>query len=192
MIIIETERLLIRDNIKSDLYDLYELTTNNIDMRYMKSTKIDSLREAKENLKKSIKESKKKCRKKYFFAITDKKQKYYIGAIGYTVEVINEKKEKVVELGYFIKNKYWNKGYVTEAGKAVIDFAFNKDNVIKIEASCLKINKASEKVMIKLGMKKEGELRNHQYHEAEWKDRVLYGLLKEDNIIDMNGLDNNH
>jgi ribosomal-protein-alanine N-acetyltransferase len=44
----------------------------------------------------------------------------------------------------------------------------------------LKENNNSEKVMIKLGMKKEGELRKHQYHEGKWKDRLLYGLIKEE------------
>ncbi|MDR2906065.1 MAG: GNAT family N-acetyltransferase, partial [Helicobacteraceae bacterium] len=174
MIYLQTDRLIIRDNREDDLQGLYELTIDEENMRFMKSTKINSYEEAIEHLKASIDESKKIDRKKYYFAIINKKTNEYIGAIGYDV-LDNRNNERIVELGYFIKKEYWGNGFVVEAGKKVINYAFYEDNVIKIEASCLKENNNSEKVMIKLGMKKEGELRKHQYHEGKWKDRLLYG-----------------
>jgi len=164
MIYLETERLVIRDNIADDLQGLYELTIDDENMRFMKSTKINSYQEAVEHLDVSINESKKTDRKKYYFAIINRKTNEYIGAIGYDV-LDNRNNEKIAELGYFIKKEFWGNGYVVEAGKKVIDYAFNENNVIKIEAGCLKENVNSEKVMIKLGMKKEGELKKHQYHE---------------------------
>ena len=179
MIVIETERLAIRDNIKKDLKDLYELTSDPVAMRFMKSTKIGSMSEAKKNLRISIKESKKKNREKYYFAMVNRSTNEYIGAIGYNVEAVYPQ-GKLVELGYFIKQQYWQMGYTTEAGSAVIRFAFENDNVIKISAACLKENCASENTMIKLGLRKEGELNNYQFHENIWKTRVFYGLLKED------------
>ncbi|MBN2434988.1 MAG: GNAT family N-acetyltransferase [Spirochaetes bacterium] len=179
VVAIQTERLIIRDNIKKDLNDLYELTSDPVAMRFMKSTKIESMCEAKENLKQSINESKKMNREKYYFAMVNKNSDEYIGAIGYTVEAVYPQ-GKLVELGYFIKQKYWRMGYTTEAGSAVIKYAFEKDNVIKVIAACLKENSASENTMIKLGLQKEGELVNHQFHENIWKTRVFYGLLKED------------
>jgi len=60
MVTLETERLIIRDNIPGDLHDLYELTTDEHSMRFMKSTKIETRKEAKKNLKISIRESKRK------------------------------------------------------------------------------------------------------------------------------------
>jgi ribosomal-protein-alanine N-acetyltransferase len=179
MIELTTDRLIIRDNMDSDLQGLYELTSNPFEMRYMRSTKIESYEEAVKNLNESIEESKKQNRTKYYFAIVDKKNNTYIGAIGYVVEATTPR-GKLVDLGYFIKREYWNKGIVTEAGRKVVEYAFIRDDVYKIEAGCLKENPASEKVMKKLGMKKEGELRTHQYHENEWKDRILYGLIKEE------------
>ncbi len=179
MIKLETERLIIRDNIESDLQELYKLTSSSLEMKYMRSTKIETLEEAVENLRESIEESKKEKRTKYYFAIISKENGDYIGAIGYAVEETSPN-GKLVDLGYFIKHEYWNKGIVTEAGKRLIEYAFMEDNVSKIEAGCLMINEKSENVMIKLGMKKEGELRKHQYHENEWKDRLLYGILYEE------------
>ncbi|HRX16725.1 MAG TPA: GNAT family protein [Spirochaetota bacterium] len=179
MVTIQTERLIIRDNLKKDLNDLYALTSDPVAMRFMKSTKIESISEAKKNLKQSINESKKKNREKYYFAMINRSTNEYIGAIGYIVEAVYPQ-GKLVELGYFIKQQYWRMGYTTEAGSAVIKFAFENDNVIKIVAACLKENCASENTMIKLGFRKEGELNNYQFHENIWKTRVFYGLLKED------------
>lgn len=99
MITLETERLIIRDNIPGDLNDLYELTTDEHAMRFMKSTKITTRKEAKKNLNISIRESKRKDRIKYYFAIIDKVTEEYIGAIGYVVETNDDSVGKVVELG---------------------------------------------------------------------------------------------
>lgn len=180
MIRIETDCLIIRDNIKTDLKDLYELTSNTQAMRFMKSTKIETRKEAKRNLKISIRESKLKDRVKYYFAIIEKLSEEYVGAIGYVVDTKSNNSDKVVELGYFIKERFWNKGYVTEAGKVVMRFAFEEDDVEKLEASCLEENRASEKIMIKLGMKQEGLLKKHQLHEGQLKNRLLYGITKEE------------
>ena len=180
MVTLETERLIIRDNIPGDLHDLYELTTDEHAMRFMKSTRIETRKEPKKNLKISIRESKRKTRTQYYFAIIDRTTEEYIGAIGYVVGTNGDSVGKVVELGYFIKEKHWNRGYVTEAGQAVMRFAFESDTVQIIEASCLEENRASEKIMIKLGLKKEGLLLKHQLHEGQLKNRLLYGITREE------------
>ncbi len=46
MVTLETERLIVRDNIPGDLHDLYELTTDEHAMRFMKSTKIETRKES--------------------------------------------------------------------------------------------------------------------------------------------------
>ena len=94
----------------------------------------------------------------------------YIGEIGYTVN-----KEtplgKIIGLGYALKEKFWGKGFATEATKKMIEFAFEKDNVYRISAGCLKDNIGSEKVMVKCGMIKEAEFKEHTFHENIMKDR---------------------
>ena len=179
MIVLESDRLIIRDNIPSDLQDHFKLISDEINMKYLPEIKVSTLYGAKKNLKESIRESKKENRTKYFFGIVEKRTHCLIGSIGYTVES-TIKEQKRVNLGYFLKKEYWGKGYTTEACREIIKFAFTKDNVIKIETGCLKENYASEKVMIKSGMIKEGTLVKHQIHENTWKDRVVYGITKEE------------
>jgi ribosomal-protein-alanine N-acetyltransferase len=65
----------------------------------------------------------------------------YIGEIGYTVKK-NRPFGKIVDLGYFTKEKYWHKGYTTEAVKRIIEYAFKENHVYKITTGCLKDRRA--------------------------------------------------
>lgn len=179
MISIETDRLIIRDHIEKDIYPLHKLLSNDKAMYYLPELKTNSLDESKLNLYEAIKESNLENRTKYFFAITDKENNEYIGEIGYTI-IIDCSGGKVVNLGYFILQNFWGKGIVTEAAKAVINFAFTQGDVIKVETGCIKNNIGSEKVMKKIGMIKEAEYKNHILLHSVLYDRVEYRLLKEE------------
>jgi ribosomal-protein-alanine N-acetyltransferase len=179
MVQLYTERLIIRDHVLDDLTEHHELLSDEKSMRYLPEIKTKNLNESKANLLKSIEEAGSKDRKLYFFRIENKNTKEYIGEIGYTAT-----KEtpfgKIVDMGYFIKEKHWGKGYTTEALKRVIEYAFEDDNVYRISTGCIKENKGSEKVMIKSGMIKEAEYKEYQLHENKLKDRVEYILLKHE------------
>jgi ribosomal-protein-alanine N-acetyltransferase len=179
MIQIYTERLIIRDHVLNDLAEHHELLSNEIAMRYLPDIKTKNREESKENLIKSIEESKLKNRKFYFFRIENKDTKEYIGEIGYSVTQ-ETPFGKIVNMGYFTKEKHWGRGYTTEALKKVIEYAFEMDNVYRISTGCIKENKGSEKVMIKCGMIKEAEHKEYQLHENKLKDRVEYRLLKHE------------
>jgi RimJ/RimL family protein N-acetyltransferase len=56
------------------------------------------------------------------------------------------------ELGYWIGEPYWGKGYCTEAAKKLIEFSFQKLSLEKIVAEHLTKNPASGRVMKKIGM----------------------------------------
>jgi ribosomal-protein-alanine N-acetyltransferase len=179
MINLFTERLIIRDHRIEDLIDYHQLLSDEISMRYLPQIKTTTLEESKNDLLKSINEINSENRKLYFFQIENKHTKEYIGEIGYTIEQ-ETPVGKIVDLGYCIKAKYWNKGYTTEALKRIIDFAFLENNVYRIITGCLKENRGSERVMQKCGMIKEGEFKEYQLHENTLKDRVVYRLLKNE------------
>jgi ribosomal-protein-alanine N-acetyltransferase len=148
-------------------------------MRYLPDIKTKNLNESKENLIDAIREADSKDRKLYFFRIEKKKTKEYIGEIGYTVTQ-ETPFGKIAGTGYFIKEKYWGKGYTTEALKRIIEYAFEDNDVYRISTGCIKENKGSEKVMIKCGMIKEAEFKEYQLHENQLKDRVEYRLIKHE------------
>ena len=60
--------------------------------------------------------------------------------------------DHVFEIGWTIRRDMRGKGYATEAAKALMDHAFEDLDAEKVQAHCDSRNRASEKVMIKLGM----------------------------------------
>lgn len=178
----ETPRLIIRDHIGSDLEDLETLIGNKDNMMYIMDLYAKDKNAVMENLNTAMDAIAKPNRDKFFFAIVEKASGSYVGEIGFTLL-----DEGLAELGYFIKQPFWNLGIVTEAGKAVLEFAFCELGLHKMVTGCVKENGGSERVMIKLGFSKEGELKAHQLVQGEWKDRVIYGYLKNDYLIQHRG-----
>ncbi len=69
------------------------------------------------------------------------------------------------QLGYWIGEPFWNKGFATEAVGALLAFGFEQVNLQKVLASTYENNLASEKVMLKNGMKQIGVSRSMLHFE---------------------------
>lgn len=110
----------------------------------------------------------------FTFAIRLKTTHEFIGGIGLK---INKRFDRA-ELGYWIGEPFWNKGYVTEAVGAVLEFGFRTLELNKIYAQFLIENPASGKVMIKNGMIKEGELKDHSKKGNQYRSVMQYRLTK--------------
>ena len=82
------------------------------------------------------------------------------------------------ELGYWIANGFWNQGYATEAGHAIVDYGFAQCALHKIKATYLARNPASGRVMEKLGLVPEGLLRDHVLKWDRFEDIVICGLIR--------------
>src|SRR6185369_3603543 len=87
------------------------------------------------------------------YAICLKKSAQLIGMI----EMRNQGHK--IELGYVLAKAHWGKEYVPEAIKPLIEWAFKQKNVFRVWAICDTDNKASVRVLEKVGMKYEGLLR---------------------------------
>ena len=99
-----------------------------------------------------------------------------IGAIGLTID----KRFNRAELGYWVAKEYWNQGYCTEASKVILKYGFHELGLHRIIATHIIRNPASGKVMEKIGMKKEGILREHVIKWDKYEDVVSYGILKKE------------
>ena len=73
-------------------------------------------------------------------------------------------------------------GYGTEALGALLNFAFNKLKLRRVEAGVFFGNPASGKLLEKFGAKQEGLRRKSNRCKADGKikDEIIYGLLKEE------------
>ena len=88
-----------------------------------------------------------KSRTAVIYAVTDINSKRLLGTVSF-VGI----KDSEAELGYWIGEPYWKKGYCTEATKALVEFAFTNLGIVKIVAKHLSSNPASGRVMEKIGM----------------------------------------
>ena len=78
--------------------------------------------------------------------------------IGFVMLKLNAEDALKAELGYNIHYKYWNMGIATEACKVLIDYGFNTQRLKQITAVIVPENVASEKVLIKAGLHKTGDI----------------------------------
>ena len=84
------------------------------------------------------------------------------------------------ELGYAMNRAHWGHGYVTEALEAAMEYAFGALNLNRIEADIDPRNDVSEKVLRRLGFKKEGFMPERWIVKGEVCDTTYFGLLKRD------------
>ncbi|MDE3001585.1 MAG: GNAT family protein [Gemmatimonadota bacterium] len=86
---------------------------------------------------------------------------------------------RVGTIGYSIARVLWGRGLVTEAAGAVIDASFAADpDLNRIQATTHEQNAGSLRVMEKLGMVREGLLRQDQYLRGKFRNTVWCGLLR--------------
>jgi RimJ/RimL family protein N-acetyltransferase len=84
------------------------------------------------------------------------------------------------ELGYWIGVPWWGRGYATEAARALVRYGFDELGLHKIHAHYLTRNPASGKVLERIGMQREGLLREEVRKWGRFEDVVVCGLLRGD------------
>jgi len=84
------------------------------------------------------------------------------------------------ELGYFIGEKYWNRGIMTEAIKQMVAYAFaNFSQLWKIYATPFDFNVASHKVLLKAGFEREAILKQAAIKNGKIIDLYYYSIIKQ-------------
>jgi ribosomal-protein-alanine N-acetyltransferase len=76
-----------------------------------------------------------------------------------------------------------NQGYCTEAAKALMSYGFSVLNLNRIQAMHFPRNTASGRVMQKLGMTKEGLLRQYVCNRGAFEDLYVYSILRTDSEV---------
>lgn len=172
---ITTSRLILRNWQAKDAKDWSEITKQKEVVKWIYGVKYNS---SIEKAKKVIIEDEKKTGAIYR-AILEKSSGKIIGSVWF-IGIDEEHERKIAELGVLLRKEFWNKGYATEACKALINFGFKKLKFLKIIAKVNIENKTSEKMIKKLGFKFEGRLRKQILlrFKKKWCDELNYGLLK--------------
>ena len=87
---------------------------------------------------------------------------------------------KQLEIGYSLVPSERGKGYCTEAVKIMVDYLFLSRDTMRIQAQTDPRNVASQKVLEKVGFKREGTLRKSFFIRGELRDAYIYSILREE------------
>lgn len=101
-----------------------------------------------------------------------------VGSIGIFVQ--DDVYEKSAELGYWLSEKYWGQGIMTEAVKQICREAFEKFDIIRIYAEPFEHNIGSRGVLEKAGFTCEGTMRNGVYKNGNVYSYCMYSILREE------------
>ena len=115
--------------------------------------------------------------KALLWAIVRKEDKRYLGDVGYWR--IDEE-HGFGEIGYSLHPEHWRKGYMSEALKVLLPYAFQKMGLHRIEANVNVDNVASSSLLVKVGFQKEAHFRENYYYNEQFLDSHIYGLLEKD------------
>jgi ribosomal-protein-alanine N-acetyltransferase len=146
---IETERLLLRTYQTEDLETLYLLASDPHITRFFP----DGFKLSREDILSSLPRRTEKWEKNGFgqFGVFEKESGKLIGYCG--LQYLDNTTEVEIYYGFF--SDYWGKGIATEAAAAVLDFGFEQVKLGRIVGVTHPENTASQKVLQKIGLKKE-------------------------------------
>lgn len=151
-IFIETERLILREILPTDIDGLFELDSDPEVHRYLGNKPVTN--------KDQIVHVINYIRQQYIdngigrWAIIDKKTNDFIGWTGlkFVTDLTNNHKN-YYDLGYRLIKKYWGQGIATETAIASLDYAFDKLKADEIYAMADCENDGSNKILKKVGLK---------------------------------------
>jgi len=114
-------------------------------------------------------------RERYFLAAVDRASGRLIG------EAIFKRQSDVEgEIGWAVAGPDQGQGLATEIGRALLHFGFEDLRLHRLIARCEITNHASERVMAKLGMTREGVLREHLFARGRWWSSAQWSMLGQE------------
>ena len=149
----ETKRLYLRKPLLSDAVPIFEQYAQDEEVtKHLIFQPHKNIKETKEFLRRCVTVWKEGTA--FPWAIIRKSDQQFLGMI----EIVGID-HSGVNVGYVLAKRYWGKGYMPEALKAIINWGFKQEEIFRVWAYCDEENIASAKVMEKAGMQREGILR---------------------------------
>ena len=88
---------------------------------------------------------------------------------------------RTMELGFLgLAPSERGKGYGTEATQLMVDYLFLSEDLARIQTGADVRNKASQRVLEKVGFQREGTMRKCLFRNGELRDHYLYSILREE------------
>jgi ribosomal-protein-alanine N-acetyltransferase len=176
MVSLPTERLLLRDFAAEDAPAVHEYGSDPRVVEYLPWGP-NTEEQTREFIARQITAQRQEPRLGYDLAVTLKAGGRLIGGCGLHVTA---GKGGSGWIGYCLARRFWGEGYATEAARALVGFGFGNLGLHRIFATCDVRNVASAHVLEKVGMEREGRLREDRYARGQWRDSYVYGILERE------------
>ncbi|WP_281976113.1 GNAT family N-acetyltransferase [Halobacillus litoralis] len=115
-------------------------------------------------------------RGRFVFVIVEKSS----GAVVGNIEMNIRDWDGVGEVGFIIHQDRWGEGFATEATLLMLNYCFVTCELHRVVATSSPQNLPSIRVLEKIGMIKEGMLRKDLLIKGEWRDSLVYSMLREE------------
>jgi len=99
-----------------------------------------------------------------------------VGGIGLVLK--DDVFRRSAEIGYWLGEEYWGRGIVTEAVRAVTDYAFATFDLCRVYAGVFEWNPASMRVLEKAGYEYECRMRKSVVKDGEIIDELIYAIVR--------------
>jgi ribosomal-protein-alanine N-acetyltransferase len=172
---IKLRTVIMRKPKKKDLKGLLRVSLDPDVMKYYGMPPIRSIKDIEREVNWFNKIYRKKEGIRWIMA--SKETDEYIGDIGFHNY---SKQHRRIELGYKLSREYWRKGIMNESIKGAMKFAFEELKVNRIEALVDIDNLASMRLLLKLGYKKEGILRQYEKEIRGFVDLAMFSILRDE------------
>lgn len=174
-VILKTKSLVIRDYRIQDLKVIHDLVQP-VEIYKFQHWGPNSFKDTENFIMTCLAQQKQNPRCDFELCIEDKNQQV-VGAIGIRINGLQHQKG---DFGYWIRKDQWGKGFATEASLAILNFGFEKLGLNRIWATAAPENKASLRVLEKVGLQYEGVLRQDVYIRGKYRDSVMMSILKSE------------
>lgn len=149
MIILETERLIVRTYKDSDIEPFYEMCSDPAVMRFF--PKLLSKEESQAAIDRF--EASQKDNGYAFWALESKEDGQFVGFTGLNSPPFDADFTPCVEIGWRLRSDYHGRGYATEAARACLHYGFHHLELDEIVSFAPVVNQPSIHVMKKIGMR---------------------------------------
>lgn len=167
---IETDRLLLRPFTESDASDVFESCKNPNLGNNAGWKPHETIQETLDILNSVF------IGKEGIWAIVSKDTRKVIGSIGIIPDPKRENPHARM-LGYWLEEKQWGQGFMTEAVQAVLNYGFTQMSLHLVTANCYPHNQRSQRVLEKNGFIYEGRLHQAELmHDGQINDHLCYYL----------------
>ncbi len=173
--VLMTDRLILREITPGDRDEIFRIRSDKEVMKYFGRSAYENIEEAEDMINIVINDFKNGNGIRWGIALKGSDRLIGSGGVWRLM-----KQHLRGEIGYDLSIEYWNKGIMTEALSEIIKFCFEKMNLHSIEANLDPENKASVRLLEKLGFEKEGHLKDSFYYNGDFMDTGIYSLVRNE------------